>query len=325
MFSEVLKITPQLDSGALAKMESSLSGRFKKVAKGFGKGLIGAISGGGVLGIATSVIDKFLNPLKETQEAIDRTLHGANQTQTNAEQFGATSGQLFKLEKLAQAKGVDAGELGVLLTKYQAALAEAKADPTKVTSVRKFANDTNSVDSFFQFIQNLNKLPRDQQVRVQGEVFGEKQTLKMAEFLRADFGSLEKKLGAHPADFYTHDINKLGDLDNRASEKRAGMELQDIHSKGQRITGSMVDARAQADQLELRKENERIANFQNLQSLSNTAEKINGLVEKGVFLIGDTITKVTPMISRLADNVEGLVNSFKKSSVFRFFGGKDDK
>ena len=74
MYTEILKVKPQLDTKDLNKMEKTLQSRFSRLAKGFGKSITNVIKGGGVAGIAIALIDKLLNPLKEVQEAIDRSL-----------------------------------------------------------------------------------------------------------------------------------------------------------------------------------------------------------------------------------------------------------
>ena len=321
MFKEILQIIPKLDSSALAKMQNQLSGRFTKIAKGFGKGLMGAIKGGGIIGLATSVIDKLLNPLKETQEAIDRTLGQADDIVTNATQFGSTPGELFKLQKMAQATGLDAEGLNNLLVKFQGAVAEAVADPTKQTSVREFANDTNTVQSFFQFIQALNKMDRNKQVLVQQEVFGEKQTLKMADFLRTDFEQLAKQLGVKEATAYNPGLEKLGALSDVNDANKAARELNDMMAKSRVINSGMIEARNTAEKTELRRENERIANYQNLQSISETSSKIMGLLEQGLFKLGEFINFVTPAVNKLVTQIEKIANSGFVRGVKGFFGG----
>lgn len=320
MFQEILKITPKLDSAALSQMERSLNSRFGRVAKTFGKGLLSVVKGGGLLGAGLALIDKLLNPLKETREAIDRTLNVADDVTTNAEQFNTTPGQLFKLQKLAQAKGLDADGLNNLLVKYQGAIAEAAADPKKETAVRQYANDTDMAESFLQFMQNLNSMDRKQQVVVQQEVFGEKQTLKMAEFLRADFQALNKRLGLKDAAEYNPALNKLDTLGDKATEGTAAIDANDIFAKSKRINEGMINERLQADRLEKQRENERIASYNNLQALSNTSTQIQILVEKGVNQIGSFINFVTPAVNRMVDAVE----KFSKSGLIRgIFGGKD--
>ncbi len=320
MFKEVLQIIPKMNSSDLSKMERLLNSRFAKVAKGFGKGITGVMKGGAILGIASSIIDKLLNPLKEVQDSIDRTLNQADDVVTNAEQFGSTPGELFKLQKLAQAKGLEGDALNQMLVKFQSAVAEAAADPKKNTSVRAFANDENMVQSFFEFIQQLNKMDRKQQVVVQNEVFGERATLKMAEFLRADFESLAKQTGLKDAAAYEPGLNNLASLNDLSAALKVKREANDIQTKSRIINTGMVTARDTADKLELQRENERIANFRNLQSLSDTSNKINALVEKGVFMLGDFISQVTPKINALVDRVDGFAKKFGSWSLF---GGKD--
>ncbi len=317
MFKEVLQIVPSIDTGALTKMERSLSSRFQKVAKGFGNGLLTAVKGGGWVGVTLSLIDKFLNPLKETREAIEKSISGANNITTNATQFNSTPGELFKLQKLAQAKGLDAEGLNTLLVKFQGAVAEAVRDPTKDTSVRNFTKDKDTVSSFFEFIQSLNKMDRNKQVTVQQEVFGEKQTLKMAEFLRADFAEIVKQTGLKSAAEYNPGIDKLSNLSDLSQVLKVSREVKDQESKAKLITEGMIRSMESADAVEAQKEKERIANFNNLQAISTTNEKIMNLVEKGVLQLGELITKLIPMGERLV----GTIDRIKKSPLMRLIPG----
>jgi hypothetical protein len=273
-WSEVLKVIPKLDSSALSEMDRSLTQRFGKIAKKFGKGLVGALTGGGVVGIVTGLIDKFLNPLKEVQEAIDRTLQHADDVVTNAKAFGSTPGELLRLQALAQAKGVSPEQLDVLLTKFQGALAEAVQDPTKQTSVRQFAGDKDIVASFFQFIQGLQKLNPKQQVTVQQEVFGEKQILKLANFLQADFAKDSPLIGGPSKEVLTLRANRLEHFNSLKNRFTAQRGLEDFSEKGKVINTEMI--RLQDEQLrrDLKFENKDIANYQNLAALAKSADEL---------------------------------------------------
>lgn len=322
MFREILQIIPKLDASALNKMTQTLGARFAKISKGFGKGLVGALKGGGILGLATAAIDKLLNPLKETQDAIERTLTQADDVVTNAEQFGSTPGELFKLQKLAQAQGLDASGLDQLILKFQGAVAEAVADPAKKTAVREFAGDTNSVQSFYQFIQALNKMDRNQQLLVQQEIFGEKQTLKMADFLRADFQKLNVQLGTKDASAYTPGLEKLGAINDLNDALKAKREIEDTMKKSTLINSGMVTSRDVSERIELARENERIANYKNLQSISDTSGKIMNLLEQGMFKIGQFIDFATPAANRAIEAVEKISKSGFVRGIGNFFGGK---
>lgn len=324
MFSEILKIIPKLETKDLANMERTLNSRFARVAKKFGGGIVNALKGGGIAGIALGLIDKLLNPLKETQEAMDKILKSSDDIVTNAKQFGTTSGRLFKLVQLGKSTGLEQDNLFQLITKFQGAVAQAHANPKdeSVSSVRQFANDKDIAAAFFEFIQQLQKMDKNTQVLVQQQVFGEKQILKMADFLQTDFGAQIKLLGAKPGDAYTPALDKLGGLNDLQDALAAKRELNDTVKKAGIMNEGMIRSRDKAEQILLNQENARIASYQNLQAISDTTTKIMGLVEQGVGLLGGFIAKVTPMIQRLTDTLSKFAGS---RWVRGIFGGGDDK
>lgn len=314
MFKEILKIIPRLDNTDLNKMEKSLSSRFGRIAKKFGKGMVGALTGGGIAGLALGLIDKLLNPLKETQEAIDRVLKQGDDIVTNAKQFGTTAGKLFKLQQLAKNQGLDEEALNVLLGKFQTAVAEAAADPNKKTSVRAFVGEKDTAEAFFSFIQGLQKLDKNSQVLVQQEVFGEKQILKMAEFLQADFGSIIKNTRLKGAESYTPGLENLADLEQLQRNFQTQREAGDIMQKSRLINAGMIESQNRAEKLNLEKENARIQSYQSLATISEASGKILGVIEKGFLMLSDLVTKVT--------GLSETVRKFSGSSIFRgLFGG----
>lgn len=320
MISETLKIKPELDKDGLAKMEKTLGERFKKLAKSFGKGLASAFKGGGIVGLALGLLDKLLNPLKEIQEAIDRTLQKAGGIATNAQQFGSTSGRLAKLQALGEAKGIDADSLYMLIGKFQSAVADAQANPNQPSAVKNFVNDKDMVNAFFEFIQSLQRLDKNQQIRAQEAVFGEKQVLKMASFLQADFSDLMKQVAPQDTNKLTARINKLDTLSNLADTLAARRSLQDLSTKGGVINESMVRAKDRAEGIALEKENKNIAAYENLAAISNTVAKIEGLAQQGLSLLGDLVNKVTPTVNRIANSIDNLMKSPAARGIFKMFG-----
>jgi hypothetical protein len=317
-WSEVLKVIPKLDSTALSDMDRSLTQRFGKIAKKFGKGLLAALTGGGVLGIATSLIDKFLNPLKEVQEAIDRTLEHADDVVTGAKRFGSTPGELLRLQTLGQAKGINADQLDVLLTKFQGAVAEAKQDPTKQTSVRNFANDKNLVEGFFQFIQGLQKLNPQQQVIVQQEIFGEKLIGKIANFLQTDFAKESKLIGGPSNETLSIRANNLSHLKDLKDRLGAQTDIEDFATKGKVITTEMIrlqDEQARRDKVF---ENKDIANYENLAALAKTADELKG-IGKDIF---NWATQIFPKIEEGVDALKKMAGSPVLKGIIKYIGGK---
>jgi hypothetical protein len=317
MFKEILKIIPRLESGDLNKMERSLTQRFGKIAKKFGKGLVGALTGGGIAGIALGLIDKFLNPLKETQEAIDRVLKQGGDIVSNAEQFGTTAGKLFKLQKLAQSKGVDAENLNMLLSKFQVAIAEAKADPTKQTSVRRFVNTPDIAEGFFQFLQSVQKMDKNSQLLVQQEVFGEKQILKIADFFNSNMNELTQKVGAAPAEEYTRGLMRIDYLSDMSDILEARRDLDDMIAKSRVINQDMVKSRDAQLRIELERENQRIQSYKSLATISEASTRIAQVVERGFLILTDMATRIT--------GLSEIVKKLSSGRLMRGLGlGKDE-
>lgn len=315
MFSEILKIIPKLDANQLNEMERSLSKRFTKVAKSFGKGIKNIFKGGAIAGLAGGLINKLLNPLKETQDAIERTLSSSDDIATNAKQFGTTSGKLAKLIASAKATGLDQDSLFTLITKFQSAVAQNQIDPTKSASVAQFGNNPDSAESFFDFIQSLQKTDKNSQIRAQTDVFGEKQILKLADFLQQDFASLFQKIGLDKvsAAKLTGSIDGQADLNDLLGIENARLSIKDQFTKGNLLNQGTIGQLKGIEKRRLDVENQRIANFKNIVAVAETADKINLILEKGVFKIGEFITQVTPKINAIVVTLEKI----SMSSVWR--------
>lgn len=324
MFSSILKIIPKLDAAALKAMEKSLSGRFKKIANGFGKGLAAALKGGSLAGIGIALVDKLLNPLKETQEAIDRMLKSSDDIATNARQFNTTTGKLYKLVGLGEATGLDQDSLFMLINKFQNAVADAEADPTKNSAVRQYVGDKDSAESFFNFIQSLQGMDKNSQLRAQSEVFGEKQILKMADFLQSNFKELYKDVGFDKVgtEKLTGAIDKAAGLNDRADVLGVKRRTVDTVTKGNLITNGMINARDASERLALQRENQNIGNYSNLQALAQTGEKINIKIEELTSKLGEYLPKVTNAIDNGVKQIDKLVKSPTMRGILEMFTSK---
>lgn len=320
MFTEVLKIITTMDGAALNKMTNRLQTRFMKIAKKFTSAISMVFKGAGFLGAATVLIDKLLNPLKEINESISRTLAQAGDLTDFADEFGSTSGNLLKLQQLAGAKGVESEALYQMLNKFQNTIAEATADPTKQTSVRQFVGQEDMVAAFYTFIQNLKKMSKTDRLLVQQEVFGEKLGLRGSAFLNADFGELEKQIGAKSGAYYTPKIARidaLGDLEDVLAARR---NLNDWNAKNNVLNEDMIRQRDRQARLELEQENIRIGNYQSLAKISEASTQILTLVDQGVSMLGGLID----MVKKLSDTVIEGVKTIKNSKLVRGFFGKGE-
>lgn len=318
-----------MDSSDLKKLEDQLQSRFTKISKKFGKGLMDVLKGGGIAGLALGLIDKLLNPLKQVQESIDRTIKTSDDLATQANQFNTTSGKLFKLVQIGKSAGLDQEGLFTLITKFQTAVAQAKADPNdqSVSAVRNFTNEKDTVANFFNFIQQLQKMDRNSQLLVQQQIFGEKQIGKMSEFLNLDFAKQFRATGLdrQSSETFTKAIDKMAKLSDLADILKVKNENKDIIDKSRVINESMIKQRAKSDALALEKENLQIKSYNDLAAISDTVSKIMLIVEQGVGLIGKLINMVTPFIDKATDFMQKFLKSPFVRGVFgKFGGGKDE-
>ena len=325
MFSEILKIIPKLDDASLRRMENALSTRFARVAKKFGAGIANVFKGGGLLGVALGLIDKLLNPLKEVQEALDRTLKSSDDIATNANQFNTSSGKLFKLIQLAKSTGLDQDSLFTLMNKFQHSVAEAAANPNAPSAVKNYVSEKDTAQGFFEFIQSLQKMEKNQQLMVQSAVFGEKQTLKMADFLQTDFTKQFAAVGLdkHSSQILSKNIEKLGGLNDMADALKARSETNDMLAKGGIINADMIKSRAAQEELALKRENARLKSYTDLQAISQTVDKIFILIEEGVAMIGKFINFITPAVNKMIEAIEKFTKGPVARGLFKMFGKGD--
>lgn len=323
MFSWILKIRPQLENTDLQNMERTLSNRFKRLAKRFGSGIANAIKGGGVLGLAVGLIDKILNPLKEVKESIDKMLKSSDDIVTNAQQFGTSTGRLFKLIQLGRSAGLDQDNLFQLLTKFQTAVAQAKANPNDpvAPAVKNYVDGGDTAQSFFSFIQALQTMDKNQQVLVQQAVFGEKQILKMADFLQTDFVQRLKDTGLDRvnSEEISKSIEKTADLNQLADNLLVMRETNDVIKKSALLNEGIVRSMARSEELELERERQRIASYKSLATISQTTDKMVILMEKGLAMVGDLIGVITPAINNLVAQLQKLTENRWIRGIF----GKD--
>lgn len=301
MFTEILKIIPKLDGAALSEMEQSLGSRFSRLAKRFGSGLKAAIMGGGVAALAIGIIDRVLNPLKETQESMDRILAKADDINTFADQFNTTTGNLYKLQLLAKTKGVDEQQLNTLLLKYQTAITQARANPGDPSSVKNFVNDQDIAESFFKFIQGMQTLTKAQQDFVQREVFGEKLIGKASEFLNAkDLPKIGDMIG--PADQFTAKLKKGGEISDQKDLWKTLIESKGFMDQIGKVNTGMVADQLFGDQQKMNQETKRLDNYNALKDMQNRADKLQ-------FTLEDAFSKLIPYIPKITDALTDLAKS----------------
>lgn len=333
MLSEILKIKPQLDQKDLNQMDRQLGSRFTKIAKGFGKSLKVASA----LALGAAVLDKLINPLQEVKAAIDRTLGKADDVVTNAKQFNTSTENLLKIRALGNAKGLTNENIDQLITKFQGAVAQAKNNPNDPanSSVRNFIDQKDTAVAFYDFITQLQKMDRNQQVLVQQQVFGEKQVLKMAEFLQ-DVGFKESSKALAGINFaqVAAAVENLGDLADKNEENRTVRDLKDLINKSNVISGATVSNLNRSEVNNLRRENGRIArsgaSFTAEERMADIQENLEKLTNDIITQLPILMTGLNSVVDLLRESVKGwkmIFDLLKNSTIVRgikgWFGSKD--
>lgn len=357
MFTEIVKLTPQLDKTTLASMFKTLNQRFADVAKKFGAGMKGAMRLGPLAAVAGVFLAKLLNPLQRAEEIIDRIINKGDDAITNAEEFGADPGKLLKLEGIAQAKGVDAATLRTLLGKFQGALAveqEAAKDPKKQPGIlREFVQIEDTAEAFFSFIQSVQKLEKSRQVVVQKEVFGDRIRGRASEFFNAgDFGELLKMFP--DTQVLTQAATKAGALADQKDLDTSIRELQDFVRKSNLVNEKMIKDIDTSERQKNKADDETLKRYDSLKSTSIAVQELThkfdsfatDLMQKTAPLLLDAIKNLTELvdmmmpylktladwtvtafdstieaIARMSNAIEGYWGEFKNSRFFKYFKG----
>lgn len=326
MFTDILRIKPQLDDKDLNAMDKKLSQRFSKIAKGFGKGL--KLAAG--LALGASVLDKLINPLQDVKAAIDRTLGKADDIVTNAGQFNTSTKNLVKLRALADVNGLGGDQLDTLLTKFQGAVAQFNANPKdeSVSSVANFAGQKDIAVGFFEFITSLQKMNKEQQVLVQSQIFGEKQILKMAEFLQANFEASAETLKQVDFDKVAKSTEKLANLEQIDRNNKVIRGLNDLTNKAGVIDKGTIANVNRSEVNALMRENGQIARSaaafsaeENIAKLTENFEKLGNELLTAIPQIFDVLNGIANILKKSVEGWAMIIDLIKKSPLTRGIGG----
>lgn len=335
MLTEVLKIQPKLDNNELNQMERSLGSRFSRIAKGFGRGLKIA----SIAALGAAVLDKLVNPLQEVKAAIDRTLGQADDIVTNARQFGTTTENLLKIRSLGNVRGLSNENIDMLLTKFQGAVAQASLNPNDPanSAVKNYVGQKDTALAFYNFITQLQKMDKNQQVLVQQQVFGEKQVLKMAEFLQ-DTGFQESAASLKKVDFgaVAKAAENIAGLADKNEANKTVRGLQDIIGKSKVINGGTVANINKSEIATLNRENERIGRSaamftaeENMANITDNLEKLTNELFTKLPILFDGLNTIVNLLRKSVEGWQMIFQLLKNMPGMKglrnlFGGGKDD-
>lgn len=318
MFSEVVKLVPQIDRARLNSMFSTLSRRFGQVAKRFGQGMKNALKLAPLFAVTGAFLTKLLNPLQKAEEVIDRILNKGSSATVDAKDLGTDPGRLLRLQALAQAKGVDPETLKTLLGRFQAALAkeqevvrapaeirrqiEAASDPrekqalrarlaqaedelAKGGRLRQFVDEKDAAEAFFKFIQSVGKLEKSQQVVIQTEMFGERLRGRAADLFNSvdEFSGILARLPS--AEKFAEAAKRADALSSQRDLLAVVRESEDFIGKSGLVNESQILQRDQTQRRELERENMLLRNYSSLKAADDAIDSFTKTLEKAVITI----------------------------------------
>ncbi len=318
MFREVLKIDPKLDGAGLSQMESTLNSRFGRVARKFGGGLVGAIKSGAVAGAILGLINKFLNPLEEIQNAIEKTLHAGDDLTTYAKQFGTTPGELARVQAFGTSHGLTAEEVNQMIMKFQEALAKQALTPDEPGSVSNYMGRTDVAAAFLEFVQNMKKMGATAQELVQLDIWGGRHTLKHAEFMHQDFAETDRRLNAAGAPSTAELSQAAGHIDNIVDKKKyrdAALVMKDLVDKSDMISQGTVDKISAAEEIKRQRENVNLSKFDEIKFLQDKVDKVTFQFQQFILDLPKYFDNAAGII---ADQIIKSMNPIEKARVMRY-------
>lgn len=338
MFTEVIKLIPQMDSAALNSMFTNLNKRFAGVAKAFGKGMGAALKFGPIFALVSTLVSKLLNPLEKAEEIIDKILGKSGDLQDSAEELETTPGRLARLEALGQMKGLDPAVMRTLLTKFQTDLSQEKENERlglKPGLLRNFTGESDTAEAFFQFIQSLQTLPPEQKVLAQTQVFGERIRGRASAFFNDQ--DYQGKLDTLPSEsVINRAVTRADNMGDRLDELDTVRALKAFVNKATTgIQPVMITDIVQGRSIQDKAESETLARYENNKKMYLEIQKIIGKADAfftkivdevapsvidGLKRLGDVMDKVIPLLERL-----GTWGQQKVDEIRTFGGGRWDE
>lgn len=307
-------------------MEMRLNNRFRRVARKFGGGLKSVLMGGGVAGaiaaLGGGLVLKVLNPLKETQEIIEKTLGRVDDITTLAEKFGTTASNMSRLFAIGEGTGTKQESLIKALDKFQAAITKARVDPNAPSSVRAFAGETDTANAFFKFTQQLRTLSLAERDIVQREVFGSRESLAIADFLQSDLVGVGREVFKGVENIAPGSVDPEADaVLEKALQGAAGLvgqnkilnakrNFEDLVNKSDLLRPSQLTAIDASRRAEQQRENERLKNFENINAAGEALKRIEYSIEKMATTIVSTFPDLQARIMSVIDKVATAVPKF---------------
>jgi len=302
VFTEILRIKPRIDQASASSMEKSLSARFSRVAKRFGKGL-SAVVKGSIVGISLGFLAKLLNPLKEVEDRIRALLGEGEDARELAEKYGTTTGKLRNLQDASSILGVRPEQFKELMEKFAQSIEKAReeiekgeetSDATKVLT--QFTDEKDMAEAFYSFLRSLREASPEVRTTAEKEIFGSRQTGSTKRLIEGDLQGTILELMQRSKGDIGKAIDKIASLSDQERAKGVFQDRSNLINTSQKINEKIIDDIARSRQRELEKEQRDLANFQSMKKtqegideIAKMLEVLMDLVRNGVAYLGELI------------------------------------
>lgn len=306
---EYLKIKTVLDAASGAAMERTLSQRFMRVSKRFGRGLKDLIKGS-VIGISIGLLDKILNPIAALEEKIKSLLGQSTDIRDLAEQFNTTPGQLKRLQDVAQSLGVQPDQLREMLSKYAQAVETAReelrtgqklSESSKV--VKDFVEEKDLAEGMVQLLRALSV--SDNQALQEKAVFGEKLVGGARRLRDTDIGTQAASLNLPSAQRNERAIQKNAGLQDTLNELNAKAGAKNFLAGSDNLNAQMIAAMQRA---EAKAEAKEMQDLKRYETLRATADEITR-IGNGIKRASEWVAQGVGALGRLEGHLERFLSS----------------
>lgn len=294
MFTEVLRIKPQLDRGDLQRMDRTLTQRFTRVAKGFGGALKSAMKGT-VLGISIALINRLLNPIKELEERMKSLLGIGSDVEERSKKLGTTAGDLLRLRGAASEKGVTTEELDSTLDAYaetlrnaEKELKEGKDISPATEAVRQFVGDKDIADSLRRLFIGLNRANPQERKKAEEAIFGSEQTGSVRRAIDQGLDFSKQRDSAT----LTESVKNLSERRNQELAQEQLQQQQNVIQGAKAITPGAVSA---LGDLQAQEDASGIKRLSQIEIEAKNAKSIEEIKET----FGQLMTLVTSLVAEL--------------------------
>lgn len=307
-----VNVKPTVSPSDGQKMEKDLNNRFARVAKKFGKSLLGEV-GSKIKGVlAGTALAVWANPIDNLNQSLDETLRNYDDIASRAKQLGVSSGQLYQATAIAQSAGIQPDDFRSILTAYAVKRGEAvKGDDLML---REFVGQEDTITSFFQFLKSLQGLDPESRMYYASKVIGEDDSAKLAELINTDFVQRQKDIfrGTSPEQT-TRAIEQLANVEGQQAILRSRMNLNDLLVKSQTITNETIRLQSEVAQKQIDLEN---AQLQNYQAFS----RIQMATEESKVILADIQQRIAPAVEKGVGLLEKSYDWLKNSKFGKWTG-----